>query len=172
MLNSWKYCRENKGLEIYAWCIMTSHINMIVGTQGNKLEDIMRDMKRHTAIGLRKAIEDHPGESRKDWLLWMMKRAGEKNGQNLKFQLWQQDNHPLALYDIKMLHQKMDYIHNNPVVAGIVKKPEDYLYSSARNYYDLPGLIDVILIDPMVQKKYSLGHEYALRWPALHTRAS
>jgi putative transposase len=46
-----------------------------------------------------------------------------------------------------MLQQRLDYIHNNPVQAGIVMSPEDYLYSSAVNYAGLPEkLIDVILI--------------------------
>ena len=52
MLKSWQHCREYKGLEIYGWCIMTSHVHMIVGTHGDKLEDIMRDMKKHTSIAL------------------------------------------------------------------------------------------------------------------------
>ena len=110
----------------------------------------MRDMKKHTSVALRQAIEQHAGESRKEWMLWMMKRAGKKNSQNKVFQLWQQDNHPIELYDIKILHQKLDYIHYNPVVAGIVEQPEDYLYSSARDYCGLPGLIDIILIDPLM----------------------
>jgi len=62
----------------------------------------------------------------------------------------QQDNHLIELFDLKILHQKPDYIHYNPVAAGIVENPEDYLYSSARNYCDLPGLIDIILVEPMV----------------------
>lgn len=151
MLDSWKHCQQYKGLEIYGWCIMTSHVHMIIGTQGSKLEDIMRDMKRHTSIELKKAIQKHTGESRKEWLLWMMERAGKNNSQNQDFQLWQQDNHPIELYDFKMLHQKLDYVHNNPVEVGIVEKPEDYLYSSARNYFGLPGLIDIILVEPMVR---------------------
>jgi len=80
-----------------------------------------------------------------------MKRAGTKNNHNGEFQLWQQDNHPIELFDLKILHQKLDYIHYNPVIVGIVEKPEDYLYSSARDYYGLPGLIDIILVEPMVQ---------------------
>jgi len=151
ILDSWKHCQTHKGLEIYGWCIMSSHIHMIIGTNGDKLENIMRDMKKHTSIELRKAIEQHPGESRREWMLWMMERAGKKNSQNSDFQLWQQDNHPIELFDDKILHQKLDYIHNNPVEAGIVENPEDYLYSSARDYYGLPGLIDMILVDPMVQ---------------------
>ena len=151
LLDSWKHCQQHKGLEIYGWCIMSSHAHMIIGTHGDKLENIMRDMKKHTSIALKRVIKDHPGESRREWMLWLMERAGQKNGQNIEFQLWQQDNHPIELFDHKMLHQKLDYIHNNPVVAGIVEKPEDYLYSSARNYYGMSGLIDVILADPEVR---------------------
>jgi REP element-mobilizing transposase RayT len=150
MIDSWKHCQQKKGFEIYGWCIMTSHINMIIGTHNENLENIMRDMKKHTSVALRQAIEQHPAESRREWMLWMMKRAGTRNSQNKAFQLWQQDNHPIELYDLKILHQKLDYIHYNPVVAGIVEKPEDYLYSSARDYCGLPGLIDVILVDPLM----------------------
>jgi len=150
ILDSWKHCRVNKGLEIYGWCVMTSHIHMIIGTQGDKLEGIMRDMKKHTSIELRKAIQNHPTESRREWILWMMERAGRKNSNNQNFQLWQQDNHPIELYDHKILHQKLDYIHYNPVEAGFVEKPEDYLYSSARNYYGMQGLLDILLVEPFV----------------------
>jgi putative transposase len=83
-------------------------------------------------------------------MLWLMEKAGKQNSQNIEFQLWQQDNHPIELHDARILHQKLDYIHNNPVLAGPVEKPEDYLYSSARNYYGLPELIDIILADPIM----------------------
>jgi len=60
MIDSWKHCQKNKGLEIYGWCIMSSHVHMIIGTRGEKLENIMRDMKKHTSAALRQAIEQHP----------------------------------------------------------------------------------------------------------------
>ena len=63
MIESWKHCQLHKGLEIYGWCIMSSHIHMIIGTHGEKLENIMRDMKKHTSIALKKAIREHYGES-------------------------------------------------------------------------------------------------------------
>jgi REP element-mobilizing transposase RayT len=150
MLNSWQYCRANKGLEIYAYCIMTNHIHMIVGTNNNKLEDIIRDMKRHTSQQLRAAIENNLQESRREWMLNLMKQAGQANSNNMNFQLWHQDNHPIELPTHHILHQKLDYIHSNPVEAGFVEKPEDYLYSSAKNYYDLPALFEVTLVDPIV----------------------
>jgi len=150
MLESWRHCQTKKGLEIYGWCIMTNHIHMIVGTHGENLEGIMRDMKKHTSIALKNAIKKHPEESRKEWILFLMEKAGKKNSQNIDFQLWQQDNHPIELYDDRILHQKLDYLHENPVVAGFVEKPEDYLYSSARSYFDQPCLIDIILVDPLM----------------------
>jgi hypothetical protein len=99
---------------------------------------------------LKAAIRANSQESRKEWMLAIMTKVGKQNSQNLSFQFWQQDNHPIELYDNRILHQKLDYIHYNPVVAGIVEKPEDYLYSSARDYYGLPGLIDIILVDPLM----------------------
>ena len=63
--------------------------------------------------------------------------------------MWQQDNHPIQLKNAEMAHQRLYYTHYNPVEAGIVEKAEDYLYSSARNYHGMKGLIDVILLDPI-----------------------
>jgi putative transposase len=53
VLDSWKFCINNKGMELYGWCMMSSHIHMIIVTNKEKLEDIMRDMKRHTSVQLR-----------------------------------------------------------------------------------------------------------------------
>ncbi|MDB5121845.1 MAG: Transposase like protein [Sphingobacteriales bacterium] len=83
-----KHCMAEKGLEICGGCIMTSHVHTIIGTNKNKLEDIMRDRKRRTSEKLRQAILLHPKESRKEWMLWMMERAGRKNGNNIGFQFW------------------------------------------------------------------------------------
>jgi REP element-mobilizing transposase RayT len=140
---------KHKGLEVYGWCIMTSHVHMIIGTRDEKLEDIVRDMKRHTSEQLKAAIKNHYGESRKEWMLWMMERAGRKNSNNISFQLWQQDNHPILLSTPAIAWQKLDYIHNNPVEAGIVTNSEDYLYSSARNYWNVKGLFEIRLLDPI-----------------------
>jgi putative transposase len=150
MLESWKYCMAEKGMDLYSWCIMTSHIHMIIGSHGSRLDAIMRDMKTYTSQKIREAISYNPKESRKGWLLEMMRKAGVKNSNNKDFQFWQQDNHPIKLLNAEMIHQKLDYIHNNPVVAGIVKRPEDYIYSSAGDYHGIKGLIDVILVDPDV----------------------
>ncbi|MDB5110650.1 MAG: transposase, partial [Mucilaginibacter sp.] len=77
-----------------------------------------------------------------------MEKAGRQNSQNVNFQLWQQDNHPIELFDQKISHQKLNYIHNNPVTAGIVENPEEYLYSSAKDYYGQKGLLEITMVAP------------------------
>jgi len=144
VVDSLNYCIENKGLEVYGWCIMTSHVHLIIGKSGdNKLEDIIRDMKRHTSKALLKAIQDNPQESRKDWLLWTFERAGKRNSNNTQFQFWQQHNHPIELDSNFLMDQKLNYIHNNPIEAGFVSNAEDYLYSSANEYSGGKGLVKI-----------------------------
>lgn len=146
MLDSWRFCQVEKGLEIYAWCIMPSHVHMIIGTKGRAMDKIVGEMKSNTSRQLRKAIEEHPGESRKEWILWMMQRAGSKNGNNRDWQLWQQHNKPIELFNPELFYQKMEYIHRNPVEAGFVELEEDYLYSSARDFHDKKGLVELCYI--------------------------
>ncbi|WP_040495913.1 REP-associated tyrosine transposase [Fulvivirga imtechensis] len=147
LVENLKYCQENKGLILYAWCIMTNHVHLIIcSEEGYNQEDILRDFKKFTSKKLVSVIEDNNQESRKNWMLWLFRSAGEKNGNNKNHQFWQQDNHPIELSTNEMMQQRLDYIHNNPVEAGIVDNPEDYLYSSARDYAGIKGLLEVEFI--------------------------
>ena len=143
-LDSLRYCQKEKGLLIGAYCIMSSHVHLAIGTTGtNKLEDIIRDLKSYTARHIRKYMQNNPQESRKEWMLWMMEKAGKKKSNNKDFQFWQQHNHPIELNTIEITKQRVDYIHNNPVEAAFVDKPSDWVCSSARDYEDRRGLIDI-----------------------------
>ena len=107
----------------------------------------MRDIKKYTSTKIIQAIAANERESRRELLLWLFERAGTKNSNNTKYQFWQQHNHPIELDTNKKLDQRLNYIHQNPVEAGIVLSPEDYLYSSAMNYARKPEtLLDVMLL--------------------------
>jgi len=109
------FCQKEKGLELYGWCIMPSHVHLIIGSDSNALQNIMRDLKRHTSETLHHAIKQNKVESRREWMLWMMNRAGEKNSNNTGFQLWQQHNQPIELSTNKIAHQKLNYMPARPV---------------------------------------------------------
>jgi putative transposase len=148
-IDSLKYCQQNKGLEVYAYCIMTSHVHLIIRSKGeNKLEDIIRDLKSYTSRHIRKEIASNPVESRREWILWMFMKAGKDNIRNNDFQFWQQHNHPIELSTNEMMEQRLEYIHNNPVAAGFVEAPEYWEWSSAKDYFGIgKGRLDLIFIE-------------------------
>ncbi|MGZ3753527.1 MAG: transposase [Mucilaginibacter sp.] len=117
----------NKGLELYAWVIMSNHVHLIIGTHGQPMEDILRDIKRHTSKKIVKAISENIRESRKEWMLPLFEQAGKCNPNNEHFQFWQQGNHPIELWSNAVIDQKLNYLHDNPVTAGWVDEPEHYL---------------------------------------------
>jgi len=148
-MDSLKFCQEHKGLKIYAWCLMTSHAHLIVSTDGkNPLQGIIRDTKSFTSRHIRKLLEDKNavGESRREWMYNMMQNAGLNNSNNNDFQFWQQHNQPIVLDNNELIDQKVNYIHNNPVEAGFVAKPEDWLYSSAIDFtLKVKGLLELAI---------------------------
>ena len=148
ILDSIKYCQAEKGLEVYAWAIMTNHLHMIIGTNKNPFNEIVRDLKRFTSRKLKEIIYIHPKESRKEWIIDLMTQTGEGNSNNKSWQFWQQHNHPVQLYSPKVIRQKLDYIHLNPARAGFVEEPWYWKYSSAVDYYaDKQGLLDIIMLE-------------------------
>lgn len=139
ILESLTFCRKEKGLLLFAYVLMTNHLHMVVQADPETkytLSEIMRDFKKFTANNILTTIQQEP-ESRREWMMHMFGYYAKYNPNNKYFQVWKQDNHPIALYSEKVIWQKINYIHDNPVVAGIVDKPEEYIYSSARNYMDL-----------------------------------
>ncbi len=140
---SLNFCSKNKGMRLYCRCIMPNHIHLIFSASENNPGGLLRDFKSHTSKELQKTIHEHPQESRKEWLVWMMQRAGSKNSNISHQQLWQQHNKPIELWSAKVIEQKSDYIHYNPVEAGFVLEPEHWKYSSAIDYAGGQGMIDI-----------------------------
>ena len=134
-----------KGLQIYSGCIMSNHVHLVVAAANNDTREIRRDFKKFTAKEIIRAIRENPAESRKEWMLDIFTRMGESNSRNMRYQFWRQDNQPKVLFSQKFTQQKLDYVHNNPVEAGIVERAADYWYSSARDYDEgcIVGLLEI-----------------------------
>lgn len=147
IIESLRYCQQEKGLEIYAYCLMTNHMHMLCSAKdGRRLSDIMRDFKKFTSKKVIKIIEEYP-ESRREWMLDYFRSACDYLKREQQYKVWQTGYHAETLFSSKFIQQKMYYIHQNPVKERIVVKPEDYLYSSARNYAGLENELDIILLD-------------------------
>ena len=134
-VNSLKYCQENKGLKLHAWVIMTNHVHLIVSSDTNKIENLVRDIKKYSSKQIIAAIQESKTESRKEWMLNLFNYAGKNNSNNKDFQFWKQDYHPIELNSANKSKDRLDYLHENPVRSGLVWEPWHYKYSSAIDYY-------------------------------------
>ena len=142
IIKSLDFCINNKGMVLYGYVIMSNHVHMVVQSSDGKLSDLIRDFKKFTAKTILEKIQTEP-ESRRDWMLERFQLAKESHSRNKTFQFWQYGNHPEEIYSEKFLWSKLDYIHLNPVRAGIVEKTFHYVYSSASNYIYDTGLLKI-----------------------------
>lgn len=146
IISSLDYCIKNKGLEIYAYCLMPSHLHLMSRAEdGLVLSDVIRDFKKFTSKKVIEIIQTKP-ESRREWLLEMFSKACEHLARDQKYKVWQDGYHAEMLDSEQFTYQKLNYIHNNPVVDRIVEYPEEYLFSSARNYADKEAFLDIVVL--------------------------
>jgi REP element-mobilizing transposase RayT len=126
-----EYCRKNESLEIFEYVIMSNHLHMIVRRRGADLNELLGRFKSFTAKKLIKEIQENVQESRKEWILHQFKFFATHRPQYSNYHVWNYENYPINIDSDKVFKQKRDYIHKNPVRAGIVTNPIHYLYSSA-----------------------------------------
>lgn len=144
VMNSFEFCIHNKGLNVYGYVIMSNHLHCILKASGNiPLYDIVRDFKKFTSRNIIDTIIAEP-ESRREWLLHKFQWNAAIRRRNSIHQLWSHHNHAEEIFTYDFFNQKLNYIHLNPVRAGYVDFPEDYIYSSA---YELSGRGGKIGID-------------------------
>jgi len=146
VIDSLSYCQQNKGLILYAWCLMPSHLHLIISEQQNQnLSDIIRDFKKHTSKQIVSEIAKI-NESR-EWMLNRFKFLGSINPKIILAKFWRDGYHPILLESNRFLEQKLNYIHENPVESGLVTEPQYYNYSSAVNYAGGIGLLEVVFLE-------------------------
>ncbi len=144
VLESLKYCIEKKGLLVYGYVIMTNHAHIIVRSENGDLSGIIRDFKKYTAGKILATVANEP-ESRREWMLHRFSWNASTHTRNANYQVWTHENHAVHVYSKDFFANKLKYTHNNPVRAGWVSYPEEYIYSSAKALLqNLPGQIPLI----------------------------
>ena len=146
IINALKYCQKEKGLTIFAYCLMHSHLHLFCRADGQlTLSEIMRDFKKHTSKKMIQTIINEP-ESRREWMLDFFKKSCEHLKRPQNYKVWQDSYHAEEIYSNKWIKEKINYIHQNPVLEKIVTEPESYYFSSARNYADLDNDLNVEVV--------------------------
>lgn len=148
IVNSLNHCTKSKGLEVYAWVIMTNHMHLVARCEEPyEMSGFLRDFKKFTSKRIIEEINEI-NESRRDWLLDKFSFEARRTGRAENYKLWKDDNHAIDLDNTGInIMEKIDYVHENPVRAGIVHYPEEYIYSSAIDYSGkAKGLVKVKVV--------------------------
>ena len=146
IIDSLRYCQQNKGLMIHGWCLMSNHLHILASARdGFRLSDIIRDFKKFTSKQIVNDIQTEI-ESRREWMLYRFKYAGKYKTNVLEYKFWQDGNHAEECYSHNFAIEKLNYIHQNPVRSMIVDEAENYIFSSARDYAGMKGLLEIVFI--------------------------
>jgi putative transposase len=137
IIDSIKFIQNERSFTLYAYDIMEHHLHLIASN--DHLNKTIKEYKSFTA----REIIDYLKERDSNSLLEKLKSAKLSHKTESKYQLWQEGSHPEEIYNEKMLLQKIDYIHNNPVRRGYIDEPSQWRYSSARNYNGEEGLLEI-----------------------------
>ncbi|HVS96949.1 MAG TPA: transposase [Puia sp.] len=142
------YFIETQGLVVYSWCLMTSHLHMIVRTrEASAPAYFERDFKKYTTPIILKTIEMEM-DFRREWMMRHFEDYGKPLRRIEKFHLWQNCSSPLRIdnQQPRGLLDRIAHIHENPVRERIVEQPEAYVFSSARDYAGIRGLVNVRVV--------------------------
>ena len=139
IINVIKFHQANSDLKIYCYVILDNHFHLIAS--GNNLSKTIASIKSYSA----KEVIIQLKIDKKEWLLNQLSYFKKRYKVKSKYQLWQEGFHPKLIEFDKVLKQKIEYIHNNPVKRGFVNKPEYWRYSSATDYYlEEKGEIEIV----------------------------
>jgi REP-associated tyrosine transposase len=156
IVESLNYFIDKKDFTIYAWCLMTNHLHLLVkAEQGFGLSQTINDLKKFTTRLILEDIDVEP-ESRREWMLKKFQQASDSLKMIDKYQVWQNSINPhyLPIGSSSSIKTQLEFIHRNPVRDRIVLLPEDYLYSSASDYAGMKGLVNVQLITEKQEVDY------------------
>jgi putative transposase len=140
LYDSLNFYRYNQQFKLLGYVIMPDHMHLIIWPHGKAtVSDIMRDYKKFTSTRI---IRQTEVENVEEWIA-AFQQAGQETGRSTN-KVWQDSYWDVNIYTERFLRQKLNYVHRNPVRAGLVEKPEDYVYSSYRNYvFDEEWLIEI-----------------------------
>ncbi|HEY5824126.1 MAG TPA: transposase [Cyclobacteriaceae bacterium] len=126
VIESLNFLVSNQRIVVYGFVIMSNHFHLIWQMAGDhKREDVQRDFLKYTGQQLLKRLKEEGSELQKELLVETSDR---------KYQVWERNSLAVSLWSQDVFMQKLNYIHDNPVKAGLCEHPEDYKYSSARFY--------------------------------------
>jgi len=137
IFDSLKYLQQTDNFKLYAYVILENHLHLIASS--DDIGKSMRKFKSYTAKEILKLLQKNNVKTILDQLAFY-KKAHKKE---TSYQLWQEGIQPKLIVNEKMMIDRINYIHNNPVKRGYIEDAKYWRYSSARDYDGIKGLIEI-----------------------------
>jgi putative transposase len=132
IISSLRFLSQQERATIYAFVIMDNHFHLIWQIMGDhKPEDVQRDFLKFTAQQILKDLKNSQSPLLEEILV---------SAKDRKYQVWERNSLGIPLWSENVIVQKMQYIHDNPIRAGLCTDMTNYKYSSARFY--LQNVVD------------------------------
>lgn len=144
VVHTLNYFIETRKITVYSWCLMSNHLHLLAAPVQGSMAELEKDFKSFTTKKILEAIDTEP-EIRKQWMMERFENFGNILGLNKKYHVWQNCSSPLYI-DLKktdLLLEHFEFIHGNPVRDKIVDIQAEYVYSSARDYAGIKGMINI-----------------------------
>jgi len=138
LFDSWRFLQRERQFKLFAYVVLENHLHLVA--KAPDLSTAMQNFKSFTARRIVDLLQRRSALT----LLDSLQRLKLAHKTESAHQVWQEGNHPEQIETEEMMHQKIEYIHNNPLKRGYVDDPLHWRYSSARSYARQPGLIDVV----------------------------
>ena len=132
--------RKTAGFLLFAYVVMLDHLHLLTN-RPSTTSDLLRVLKGLTA----RRVIDYLKEN--NYASSLKKLEHQQRDKNYKYSLWQRERNVFPIISEKLFLQKLNYIHQNPVRAGLVERPIDYRWSSARIWAGCPLENEPLLID-------------------------
>jgi len=139
VFDSLSYLQQNQRIILYAYVLMENHIHLVAAA-----EDLSKELGNFKSFTARQSIDCYQ-QAGNSYILEQLAANKLPNKIDRDYQFWQEGFGPKRIHDHTMMEQKINYIHYNPVRRGYVEAPEHWIYSSARNYLGMPGLLEVCM---------------------------
>jgi REP element-mobilizing transposase RayT len=137
LFDSWCHLQRGGDFRLFGYVVLENHLHLIASAPG--LPGTVRRFKSYTARQIVDLLERRAAEV----LLRQLRAHKLRHKVQSRYQVWQEGNEPKQIGNNEVMWQKLEYIHNYPVVRGYVDDPLHWRHSSARNYAGQPGLVEV-----------------------------
>ena len=134
IFESLKYLQKSDNLKIYAYVILENHLHLLVSS--DDIAKTMTNFKKFTARKIIDLLKEHNVKT----ILEQLSFYKKAHKTTAKYQLWQEGIAPKLIQSQKMMIERINYIHNNPIKRGYVDEASHWRYSSARDYDGVEGL--------------------------------